>query len=140
MIRAAHPDEVPVITELLALTIGGTQRPEQVRAWIDDPNRVVMVDHEMRGVILGTYVGAEAEISDVAVTPEHRRTGIGKALIHAFIQHPGGDAAQSVFLEVRASNAAAIALYQGEGFWVVGRRDGYYEDGEDALVLRWEAS
>ena len=78
--------------ELLELAIGGTQRPEQVQAWIDDPNRVVMVDHEMRGVILGTSVGGEAEITDVAVTPEHRRTGIGKALIHAFVQRPTGDA------------------------------------------------
>ena len=140
MIRAAQTGEVSAITELLELAIGGTQRPEQVQAWIDDPNRVVLVDHKMRGVILGTSVGGEAEITDVAVTPEHRRTGIGTALIRAFVRRPTGDATQSVFLEVRVSNSAAIALYRGEGFCVVGRREGYYEDGEDALVLRWETS
>ena len=45
MIRAAQTGEVSAITELLELAIGGTQRPEQVQAWIDDPNRVVLVDH-----------------------------------------------------------------------------------------------
>ena len=140
MIRAAQTGEVSAITELLALTIGGTQRPEQVQAWIDDPNRVVLVDHKMRGVILGTSVGGEAEISDVAVTPEHRRTGIGGVSIRAFISAPSWRRRAVGVLEVRTSNSAAIALYQGEGFCVVGRRDGYYEDGEDALVLRWEAS
>jgi ribosomal-protein-alanine N-acetyltransferase len=47
-----------------------------------------------------------------------------------------------VFLEVRASNAAAIRLYEGNGFDTVGRRVNYYPaaDGrEDALVMRWES-
>jgi ribosomal-protein-alanine N-acetyltransferase len=45
---------------------------------------------------------------------------------------------ESVFLEVRASNAAAIALYEKHGFAAVGRRRGYYDAPvEDAAVMRW---
>ena len=140
MIRPAQPDEVFGIVDLLALTIGGTQRPDQIGSWITNPDRVVLVDSEIRGVILGLNLGSEAEITDVAVAPEHRRQGIGLALVKAFIGAITQRHVPSVFLEVRAGNAAAISLYSGEGFNTVGRRSGYYSDGEDALVLRWEAS
>ena len=47
---------------------------------------------------------------------------------------PGG-AASTAMLEVRASNMAAVALYEQLGFQHVGRRKGYYADGEDALLM-----
>ena len=139
MIRAAKADDVSAITDLLVRTIGGTQNDDQVRTWISDPDRVVLVDPEIRGVILGLCMGSEAEITDVAVSTRFRRAGLGRALVRAFIDVVQRRASESVFLEVRASNIAALSLYDGEGFASVGRRPRYYGDGEDALVLRWEA-
>ena len=139
MIRAAKADDVSAITDLLVRTIGGTQNDDQVRTWISDPDRVVLVDPEIRGVILGLCMGSEAEITDVAVSTRFRRAGLGRALVRAFIDVVQRRASESVFLEVRASNVAALSLYDGEGFASVGRRPRYYGDGEDALVLRWEA-
>lgn len=139
MIRAAKADDVSAITDLLVRTIGGTQNDDQVRTWISDPDRVVLVDPEIRGVILGLCMGSEAEITDVAVSTRFRRAGLGRALVRAFIDVIQRRASESVFLEVRASNVAALSLYDGEGFASVGRRPRYYGDGEDALVLRWEA-
>lgn len=139
MIRAAKADDVSAITDLLVRTIGGTQNDDQVRTWISDPDRVVLVDPEIRGVILGLCMGSEAEITDVAVSTRFRRAGLGRALVRAFIDVVQRRASKSVFLEVRASNVAALSLYDGEGFASVGRRPRYYGDGEDALVLRWEA-
>ena len=139
MIRAAEVDEAPAVTDLLAQTIGGTQNNEQVRAWIAAPDRLVLVDPEIRGVILGLCIGSEAEITDVAVSPRFRQAGLGRALVRAFLDVTQRGQVDSVFLEVRASNDAAIALYSGEGFANVGRRPSYYDDGEDALVLRWES-
>ena len=139
MIRAAKADDVSAITDLLVRTIGGTQNDDQVRTWISDPDRIVLVDPEIRGVILGLCMGSEAEITDVAVSTRFRRAGLGRALVRAFIDVIQRRASESVFLEVRPSNVAALALYDGEGFSSVGRRPRYYGDGEDALVLRWEA-
>ena len=140
MIRAAHAEEAEQITDLLSQVIGGAQSAEQIREWIVDPRRIVMVDHLVRGVILGVSIANEAEITDVAVSPDHQRTGIGKALVRTFLDSIGGDTLRSAFLEVRASNRAAIALYRGEGFAAVGCREGYYADGEDALIFRWMSS
>jgi [ribosomal protein S18]-alanine N-acetyltransferase len=84
----------------------------------------------------------EAQILNLTVAPAARRRGLARALLRRFL----GDAirlgAEQCFLEVRLSNAAAIALYRAEGFVPVARRAGYYPpaDGadarEDALVLR----
>jgi ribosomal-protein-alanine N-acetyltransferase len=71
-----------------------------------------------------------------------RRRGLGRALLRRFMDDARASHAGQCFLEVRASNAAAIALYVSEGFAPVARRAAYYpadEAGsarEDALVLR----
>ncbi|RMD78948.1 MAG: GNAT family N-acetyltransferase, partial [Gammaproteobacteria bacterium] len=70
--------------------------------------------------------------------PERRRRGHGGYLLRRLIQIAGRLGARTLFLEVRPSNAAALALYRRLGFEEVGRRRGYYpamEGREDALVL-----
>lgn len=104
---------------------------------------VVAVDGE---TVIG-YVGSqsvlgEADMMNLAVLPEHRRQGIGRMLVTELIRQLQAEKVQSLSLEVRASNAGAIALYQGLGFCQVGRRPGYYTNPkEDALILRkeWKA-
>lgn len=78
----------------------------------------------------------EAEILNLAVLPEYRRQGIGAALLSRLLT-PASDAAPCrTFLEVRRSNAAAIALYEGFGFQTVGVRRNYYvSPREDALLM-----
>lgn len=87
------------------------------------------------------YAGAwivldEGHITNVAVDPDFRRTGIGRALLAALLEGLSGAGAMAATLEVRRGNAAAIALYEAFGFTVEGVRKGYYIDnGEDALVM-----
>jgi [ribosomal protein S18]-alanine N-acetyltransferase len=83
----------------------------------------------------------EAQILNVSVVPDHRRLGFGRAVVERFLDAAQARGAEQCFLEVRASNAPAIALYASEGFVTVGRRDGYYpatatKAREDALVMR----
>jgi ribosomal-protein-alanine N-acetyltransferase len=81
----------------------------------------------------------EAQILNVSVVPERRRRGIATALMRRFIEQSAAGGAQQVFLEVRASNKAAIELYRAIGFYEVARRRGYYPAAggrEDALVMR----
>ena len=73
-------------------------------------------------------------IMNVAVDPAHRRVGIATALLAGLIERLAVNARYT--LEVRESNAAAIALYERHGFRAAGRRRRYYQDnGEDAVIM-----
>ena len=78
----------------------------------------------------------EAHITLLAVHPQYHRQGLGQALLCYLLKRASDNGLERATLEVRASNSAAIALYQKFGFKTAGRRRGYYQDnGEDALVL-----
>jgi ribosomal-protein-alanine N-acetyltransferase len=89
------------------------------------------------GYVVALLVEPEAEIADLAVAPEARRLGIGRALLERVISGLASAGARAVYLEVRESNQGARTLYETNGFACVGRRRGYYRHPvEDALVLR----
>ncbi len=91
-------------------------------------------DGVMGALVASCPVPDEAEILTLAVAPEHRRRGVGGALLQAFLRGRRG----RVFLEVRPSNAAARRLYQRFGFTPAGRRASYYQSpSEDAIVLQF---
>ena len=87
------------------------------------------------------YVGSqtvlqEADMMNIAVAHSHRRQGIARMLVEELIRQLD---AYQLTLEVRASNAPAIALYEKLGFTQVGLRKNYYhKPKEDALILRKE--
>jgi ribosomal-protein-alanine N-acetyltransferase len=87
------------------------------------------------------YAPGEVQLLNLTVAPQARRLGIGRALLLRFLADARLRGAEQCFLEVRVSNAAAIALYAKEGFVPVARRIGYYPTQgagprEDALVMR----
>ncbi len=98
---------------------------------------------EEDGKVVG-YVGSqavppEADIMNVAVHPQCRRRGIAQELLERLQTALKAKGIKSLALEVRASNAPAIALYEGMGFQQVGLRKNYYRTPkEDALILRKE--
>ncbi len=78
----------------------------------------------------------EAHIATIAVLPEFRRQGIGARILIEALQGAYADGARWAFLEVRAGNHGAQAMYQKFGFKVTGRRPKYYKDnGEDAILM-----
>jgi len=84
----------------------------------------------------------EAQLLNLSVVPDARREGLGRALLAQFIDDSRRLGAEQMFLEVRVANAAAIALYESEGFVRIARRMAYYPPTpgtgvrEDALVMR----
>ena len=102
---------------------------------------VAMEGEQVAGYIGSQTVCGETDMMNVAVHPDHRRKGIAEKLILALIEELKGMESHCLTLEVRASNAPAIALYEKLGFQEVGRRKNYYRNPrEDALILRkeWE--
>jgi ribosomal-protein-alanine N-acetyltransferase len=96
---------------------------------------VAVVDGRVAGYVCLMSLFEEAQILDIAVSPEQRGRGIALALM----EHACGVArnmlAEVLALEVRASSAAAIGLYQRTGFRRTGIRTDYYDASEDAIVM-----
>ncbi|MEO6263361.1 MAG: ribosomal protein S18-alanine N-acetyltransferase [Luteimonas sp.] len=100
---------------------------------------------QREGTIVGygvlSIAADEAHVLNVCTAPEEQGRSHGRRVLRALLQVARGRGTQRVFLEVRPSNAHAIALYHGEGFNEIGRRPRYYpatNGREDALVMAME--
>lgn len=89
----------------------------------------------LAGFLCWWLVAGEAQIQNVATAPAFRRQGVAARLLTHVLAECRRRGFESAWLEVRVSNAPAIALYERFGFVAVGRRRNYYADGEEALVM-----
>jgi ribosomal-protein-alanine N-acetyltransferase len=108
------------------------ERPETL-GWL------VRREGDIVGHLLTRVAGDTAEVLTLAVLPAERRQGRAGALLHRAESSWRRSGVAEGFLEVRASNEAALTLYARHGWEEVGARAGYYADGEDAVVMRWDA-
>lgn len=90
----------------------------------------------VRGYIFFWALHGEMEIQNIAVAPEDRRLGGAWALMTAAVKEARLQGCEVAWLEVRPSNRPGRELYRRWGFAPAGRRRHYYQDGEDALVLK----
>ena len=94
-------------------------------------------DGKIAGVLIGRMVADEFEILNLAVAQEHRHQGIASTLLDAALASAKSEECKTAHLEVRASNAPAIALYRRGGFAEAGRRKEYYQNpAEDAALFK----
>ncbi len=134
--------DLSAILELDQACFGGLWTLEGYQRELDSPNS------ELLGIFspvaspkllaMGCFwsILEEAHITILAVHPQYHRQGLGQALLHFLLKTASDRGLERATLEVRASNLAAISLYQKFGFKTAGRRRHYYQDnGEDALVL-----
>ncbi len=135
---------VPQVAELEKLCFSDPWSEKSVASELNNPLSLWLV--ALDGETVAGYVGSqsvmgESDMMNVAVHPSYRRQGIAEALIRALVNALGDRGNHCLTLEVRASNASAIALYAKLDFTQVGRRPNYYRNPrEDALILRkeWE--
>jgi len=95
---------------------------------------VMEIGDKLVGYVFIWSIADEVHINNFAIHPSFRRKGLGLKLIR-FIFDKFKEY-EKYFLEVRKSNKAAIRLYQKNGFDIIFTRIGYYQDGEDALVMQ----
>ncbi|CAI9393807.1 ribosomal protein S18-alanine N-acetyltransferase [Microbacterium sp. T2.11-28] len=111
-------------------------------AEIASPHGRYVVDVEagtLRGYggVRAVQGAADADIQTIAIAPAARGRGRGRALLAELIASARSRGAREVFLEVRADNPVATALYASEGFVEIGRRPRYYQpDDVDAVVMK----
>jgi len=121
--------------------------PAEVQVWVAEQDGEVIGIAATRAVarVAGSCRARsieEAELLNLAVRPGQRGSGWGRALVQGCVEELGAAGVESLFLEVRESNAVARAFYAALGFVSSGRRRSYYQNPpEDALVLllRWKS-
>lgn len=89
----------------------------------------------IKGYLVGQIIFEVADLFYVAVMQESKRCGYGQQLMDHYHQDCSVRGAQSLTLEVRVSNVAAITLYKKFGYEEVAVRSNYYSNGEDALLM-----
>ena len=142
--RLRDPDAAADIDAIAALEAESFTNPwprEQL-VWEltnSDVTRIFVVRDEA-GVIISFclcwVIFDELHINTLAVSPDYRRRGLATLLMQHVLAEAAREGALKATLEVRASNQAALALYERLGFRVTARRPGYYTNPqEDALIL-----
>lgn len=148
-IRVATAEDIDAMTELDATCFSApwsrasfeAELTTNQLAWYLVAEEIIS---EGVGLIIG-YAGLwaiedEGHITNVAVHPDFRRMHLGHILVEMLIDQTRQEGLKRFTLEVRVSNAAAIALYEQFGFVSAGLRKGYYEDNnEDAMIMWLEA-
>jgi ribosomal-protein-alanine N-acetyltransferase len=110
---------------------------EYERLLTGDPPRLALVieNDTVQGFLIAKPIGPEWELENIVVAGAAQRRGLASALLSHFLDVVKLQGGENVFLEVRASNAAARALYAKHGFSETGRRRHYYHDPEEDAVL-----
>jgi len=143
-VRALDPRDVPAVAGI-HVTAFAERAPdalaratsslaeELARPWAHV--RVACREGVVIGAAVAWVVADEVHVLDVATDPGHRRQGVGRALVRDLVELARAHHAGHMYLEVRRSNVAAIALYRDAGFAAVGFRVRYYADDEDAVEM-----
>lgn len=139
-------EDLPAMIELEAAIFGSDAwSPELMVAEVSYPQSYYLIARDTESGELVGYGGLRAapvdalqgDIQTLAVSPSHRRSGLGRTLLRALLAEAHARGVRDVFLEVRADNEGALELYSSEGFEPIDRRVGYYQpDGVDAIVMR----
>ncbi len=96
---------------------------------------VLEEDHHVIGYADLWIMYEQAEVANIAVSANVQKQGLGSQLMEYMVREAVMHDCENLSLEVRISNAPAIALYEKYGFIIANRRKHYYEDGEDAWLM-----
>ena len=131
-------EHIPQIEEIERECFSRPWTAEQLKSQMRDAQHEFIAavgDGRVLGYVGLMYVLDEGYISNVAVHPDARRQGIGDTLIDALAAKAAELELAFLTLEVRESNAPAIALYAKHGFHPVGKRKNYYDAPKEDAVL-----
>lgn len=139
-LRDLEPADLPAVLRIEQTSFSTPWSAQTFRSLLRraDTDMIAAVSADrLLGYAVSWTILDQAELGNVAVAPEERARGIGRALVQAMLDRVRQRGAAECYLEVREGNASARALYERCGFSVIGRRRRYYaRPTEDALVMR----
>jgi [ribosomal protein S18]-alanine N-acetyltransferase len=142
VIHRASPPEARVMAVLHASSFAKPWDEAAMGEFIAAPDTLCLIGTAVdssgglpSGLLIARRAADEAELLTLAVAPNFRRAGLGKALLEEAIAVLRAAGAKQLFLEVAEGNQAAIGLYRSIGAKPVGKRSRYYDDGADAAIF-----
>lgn len=141
MIRPAVPGDLPALAALERQCFSEPWPEDALRRLLTSDGLLLTAEADGEAVgLLGMQAAfGEGYIHNVAVRADCRRRGIGRALLCAALDEARRRGVLRIALDVRASNGAAAALYEGCGFRIAARRPSLYaKPREDGLTMLWE--
>ena len=141
VVREAGAEESRALADIEVASFDVPWSLDALRTLLDDALTRVWIARAGTRVVGGAIVrvvAGEGELLRMAVHPNARRQGAGRALVGAVLSAIADACPHGVHLEVRASNVEARRLYARHGFVDNGRRRDYYQaPREDAILMRW---
>ncbi|MBQ8584565.1 MAG: ribosomal protein S18-alanine N-acetyltransferase [Clostridia bacterium] len=137
-IRRSRPDDATRISELEGEIFSDPWQKKDIFSYIcsEDGMCFTALDGDVPiAYVIGRLIAPEGEIYRIAVDEKYRGRGIGYRLLSYALKSERGRGLETVFLEVRSKNAAAIALYSSYGFRKMGVRRGYYKNPDDDAIV-----
>lgn len=138
-IHPMEPHQLQAVIELEARSFDNPWSADLVAREVEQDHSCLLVVTHHEAVVAFVIVWVivdEIHVLNVAVDPALRRKGIARLLLEELLERGRRGGMASAVLEVRVSNEPAIELYRGLGFEIVGKRLGYYSDGEDAWIMQ----
>lgn len=136
-IRLAQTADLDLLVELEGVCLPDAWRKNTLQSLMNEARYLVLIIEDF-GYLIGWSAAGVAEIERIGVLPARRGCGWGARLVREAVTAFANRNAREIWLEVRESNLAARALYQSCEFEQSGRRANYYDDGEDAILMRRE--
>ena len=146
LIRRMTPQDIPAVVEIEKECFSLPWSANSFEDSLSRADTIFLVCEETdaadKGTCIAGYMGLyvsfdEASVTNVAVSPSHRKKGYGEALVAASKEAAKAAGAETIFLEVRVSNEPAISLYKKLGFAELGIRKNFYEHPvEDAIIMK----
>ena len=138
-LRDVHPGDVRALAAAAVVCFEDPWPEAYYASELFAPARFQRVLVDPGGVIVAYLFTAwqylDLHILKIATLPEYRRHGLGSKLMAIAEEHAHQMAGETLTLEVRPTNTAAIGLYEALGYERMGVRKGYYTDDSDALVM-----
>ena len=128
--------------KLDARALNGLWTSEHWQRELSEPDRICVGIAASNDVLVAVSCGwvvlDELQITLLAVDPEQRRRGLGRAVLQQLLVDASKAGVRQAILDVAEDNLAAQSLYSSLGFKTIGSRAHYYRDGQDALIQTLE--
>ena len=142
VLRAAKKEDVPSVLNAERLSFSDPWTEGMLLSSVSDGFDFTLLFDGKTLVgysILDRRVSGEAELHNIAIIPNYRGKGLSSLLMDKIISDAGDSSV--IFLEVRASNVAAIGLYKKYGFTEIGKRKNYYKNPpDDAIIMQRQST
>ena len=140
LIREMTLQDVPAVAEIEKACFSLPWSEQSLVDSVEREDTMFLVCEDAQEIVgyIGMYLSFdEGDITNVAVSPAHRKKGYGEAIVSKAVELAKEKQLEMILLEVRVSNVPAISLYKKMGFEEIGMRKNFYEHPvEDAIIMK----